>query len=116
MTPNLRDLGDLSTADGGVVASGRLLRSAVPRGTDVGLDGVEWPPSLVIDLRSAAELEPAHPLAARGSRVVHLPLLAALRPAPRCRPPCPSCQPMLVEASASLVDLARHVGHAPGRR
>jgi protein-tyrosine phosphatase len=79
-TPNLRDIGGRTAADGRRVATGRVLRSAVPHPDDDRPEGHGWPPSLVIDLRSATESGSAHPLEAAGSRVVNLPLLAALRP------------------------------------
>lgn len=78
--PNLRDLGGLPTEDGATTAHGVLLRSAVPSADDAGPDGVRWPPSLVLDLRSRAESGPSHPLAAAGATVRQISLLEALRP------------------------------------
>ncbi|MBD8607967.1 tyrosine-protein phosphatase [Aeromicrobium sp. CFBP 8757] len=80
LTPNLRDIGGRPTTDGRTVATGRVLRSAVPHADDHGPDGHDWPPALVIDLRSPSESRAGHPLEAAGSRVVNVPLLAALRP------------------------------------
>lgn len=115
MTPNFRDVGNLITTEGRVLRSGKLLRSAVPHGDDQGPDGVEWPPSMVIDLRSAGELESVHPLAAAGARVVNLPLLAALRPgAGMPQSLVHLYQVMLEDSSAHLVDLVRHVALSPG--
>lgn len=115
LTPNLRDVGNLSTLDGRVLGTGRVLRSAVPRNGDIGPDGVEWPPSLVIDLRSTAELEPVHALAGDGVRVVNLPLLAALRPGAAMPQTLVGLyQVMLENSAARLVELVRLVGQAPG--
>lgn len=115
LTPNLRDVGSLTTGAGHPLVPGRLLRSAVPQAGDLGLDGVEWPPGLVIDLRSASERAAGHPFAEMGSQVVNLPLLAALRPGERRAETLAELyQLMLVEASGHLVDLVRHVGQAPG--
>lgn len=114
-TPNLRDVGNMSTLDGRVLSTGRVLRSAVPHDGDSGPDGLIWPPSLVIDLRSAAELESVHPLARAGSQVVNLPLLAALRPGTeRPQSLVDLYQVMLDVAAANLVELVRLVGQAPG--
>lgn len=79
LVPNLRDLGGTSV-DGGTIASGLLLRSALPLGDDVAPPEITWPPSVVIDLRSVAEVEPEHPLAGPGVTVHNFPLLSALRP------------------------------------
>ena len=114
-TPNLRDIGDLPTHDGRVVATGRVLRSAVPDATDVWPDGLTWPPPLVIDLRSPGESESVHPLEPVGSRVVNLPLLSALRPGAA---PVDTLHDlylvMLDHASSMLVDLVREVAAAEG--
>lgn len=77
--PNLRDIGGIRGQDG-VIAGGRLLRSAVPLADDQVPDDISWPPRLVLDLRSDHEVEPEHPLAATGARVRNFPLLSALRP------------------------------------
>lgn len=115
LTPNFRDVGSLNTADGRVLRSGRLLRSAVPHRDDHGPEGVQWPPSVVIDLRSAGEREPVHPLAQAGARVVNLPLLAALRPGADVPQSLVHLyQVMLEDSAAYLVDLVRHVAMAPG--
>ncbi|QMW67166.1 tyrosine-protein phosphatase [Mumia sp. ZJ1417] len=78
--PNLRDLGGLPTEDGATTTHGVLLRSAMPSADDRGPDGVHWPPSLVLDLRSSAEAGPRHPLAGAGATVRRISLLEALRP------------------------------------
>ena len=52
----------------------------MPAVDDLDPESIAWPPRLVIDLRSPGETEPEHPLVARGSTVVNLPLLSALRP------------------------------------
>lgn len=114
-TPNLRDVGALPAQDGRVVASRRVLRSAVPSAEDVGPDGLDWPPSLVIDLRSPTESDAIHPLARPGVRVVNLPLLEALQPGAA---PVESLHGlyllMLEQASMHLVELVREVGTAQG--
>lgn len=78
--PNLRDVGGLSTADGQVVRSGMLLRSALPAADDLVPSDFAWPPTVVIDLRSPRELLEGHPLDHLGARVVNLPLLESLSP------------------------------------
>lgn len=80
VVPNLRDVGGLPTEDGATTAYGVLLRSAMPAADDRGPDGMPWPPSLVLDLRSAAESGPVHPLAEVGATVRRVSLLEALRP------------------------------------
>lgn len=114
-TPNLRDVGGLLAADGRAVAHGRVLRSAVPRSDDHGVDGVRWPPSLVIDLRSTSEVGRRHPLESPTTRVVHLPLLAALRPGVA---PADSLELLygivLDTAAAELVALVAEVADEPG--
>jgi protein-tyrosine phosphatase len=97
------------------VAPGRVLRSAVPAAADVGPHGVVWPPSLVIDLRSAAESESLHPLASSGARVVNLPLLSTLSPGAA---PVETLHAlylqMLDQAAAYFVELVREVSLEPG--
>lgn len=114
-TPNIRDLGGLPAGGGGTVAPGRVLRSAVPDAGDVGPDGLMWPPSLVIDLRSPAEADPAHPLSEAGARVVNLPLLSALRPGAE---PIETLHElyllMLDQAASYFVELVREVGDEQG--
>ncbi|MCW2771096.1 MAG: protein tyrosine phosphatase [Aeromicrobium sp.] len=113
-TPNLRDVGGLPGRDGRTVAPHRVLRSAVPRAKDVAPDGITWPPSLVIDLRSATESEPIHPLARAGVRVVNLPLLSSLRPGAPARDLHGLYLLLLDHASMYLVELVREVGLAQG--
>jgi hypothetical protein len=87
----------------------------MPAAKDRVPEGIVWPPSLVIDLRSAAESEPIHPLARPGVRIVNLPLLSALRPGAA---PVESLHGlylmMLDHASMHLVELVREVGVARG--
>jgi protein-tyrosine phosphatase len=113
-TPNLRDVGGLPGRDGRTVAPHRVLRSAVPRAKDVAPDRITWPPSLVIDLRSATESESIHPLARAGVRVVNLPLLSALRPGAPARDLHGLYLLLLDHASMYLVELVREVGLAQG--
>ncbi|KHL15617.1 protein tyrosine/serine phosphatase [Mumia flava] len=80
VVPNLRDVGGLPIPDGRRTRSGVLLRSAMPQPGDAGPDGVAWPPGLVIDLRSASEAGPYHPLASVAGSIRRISLLEALRP------------------------------------
>ncbi|MGI8954456.1 MAG: tyrosine-protein phosphatase [Nocardioidaceae bacterium] len=80
MVPNLRDVGGVRTGAGQVVRTGVLLRSAIPYASDSAPDEVAWPPTQVIELRSADEAGPDHPLAAVAPDIVRISLLEALRP------------------------------------
>lgn len=115
LVPNLRDVGGVETADGQQVQRGRVLRSAMPSHKDRAPDDIVWPPALVIDLRSANESERIHPLARRGSRIVNLPLLSALRPG--TAPPedlAALYLLMLDHSSMYLVELVREVSFSRG--
>lgn len=70
------------SADGGLVQTGRLFRSALPMPSDVVPANISWPPVTIIDLRSDMERvrEPQHPLAGSGVAVHTIPLLTELRP------------------------------------
>jgi hypothetical protein len=115
VTPNLRDIGGRLATGGRAVAAGRVLRSAVPRADDRGPDGHDWPPSLVIDLRSPAEVGGAHPLEAAGARVVNLPLLAALRPGVAPADSLAMLYRIVLDTAApELVKLVAEVAHEPG--
>lgn len=110
--PNLRDLGGIAV-DGGSIAPGRLLRSALPLGDDRAPDDIVWPPRVVIDLRSAAETEAEHPLAGPGVTVHNFPLLSALRPG--VAPPeslAELYQLMLRTTARHLVDVVGAVAEA----
>lgn len=114
-TPNLRDIGGHLAADGRTVVTGRVLRSAVPRADDQGPAGIDWPPSLVVDLRSPAEVGESHPLSAAGSRVVNLPLLAALRPGVAPADSLALLYGIVLDTAAPmLVRLVREVADEPG--
>lgn len=123
---NLRDVGGLSTVEGLRVRPGLLYRGDAPQPGDprtagaVGLDaGLTWPPATVIDLRSALEAGPVHPLA-DVAQVHHLPLGASLAPDEVAATPAPErditwAYRLLVEEAGPL--LARIVGlvaRAPG--
>lgn len=113
--PNLRDVGGVVTVDGRTVQRGRVLRSAMPSHKDHAPDGISWPPSLVIDLRSANESEDIHPLARSGARIVNLPLLSALRPDTAPPESLAGLYLLLLDhASRYLVELVREVGTARG--
>lgn len=72
---NLRDLGGLRTRAGGVTRYGVLYRSDAPYHGDLEPGALPtWPPTAVIDLRSAGEDPSGHPWAAR-TTVHRLPLL-----------------------------------------
>lgn len=78
--PNLRDVGGMTTSEGGRIRSGRVLRSALPLADDLIPDHIHWPPETIIDLRSFGEVESVHPLKATGAKIRQFPLLSALRP------------------------------------
>lgn len=112
--PNLRDLGGIAV-EGGAVAPGRLLRSALPLGDDLAPPEIVWPPSVVIDLRSLVETEERHPLAGPGVTVHNFPLLSALRPG--VAPPeslAELYRLMLRTTSEHLVDVVDTVATASG--
>jgi len=114
LVPNLRDLGGIPV-EGGAIAPGRLLRSALPLGDDLAPPDVVWPPSVVIDLRSLAETETEHPLAGHGVTVHNFPLLSALRPG--VAPPeslAELYQLMLRTTSEHLVDVVDTVATSSG--
>lgn len=78
---NLRDVRGLRTDDGRIVRRGVLYRSELPRSPHAhGADVAIWPPTTVIDLRSAQEHAGRHPLA-RVATVHEVPLGASLAPA-----------------------------------
>lgn len=113
MTPNLRDLGGTATAEGELVQSGRLLRSALPFAEDVAPDGTAWPPEVVVDLRSSPEVEQYPTLP--GSRFVNLPLLSQLRPGAHLDGTLVALYRALLDAAPHLlVDLVRTVADTSG--
>lgn len=71
---NVRDVGGLSTARGARIRHGVLLRSDAPVVGDAAPDGITWPPSVVLDLRTESDLEPEHPLAQKVTQVVWVPM------------------------------------------
>lgn len=111
-TPNLRDIGSTPTADGRLIGPDRVLRSGLPFDDDV-VEHVTWPPSLVVDLRSEAELTQRATLA--GPPVLHLPLLASLRPEAHLDGTLVTLYAAVLESAAPLlVDLVRAVAEADG--
>ncbi len=105
----------MATENGSELLRGRLLRSALPAADDTAPEGVVWPPTLVIDLRSDGESESIHPLALRGARIVNLPLLSALRPETAPWEDLRGLYLVLLEdASLYLVELVREVANATG--
>lgn len=81
LLPNLRDVGG-KPADGGLVQTGKLFRSALPLPTDIVPAAISWPPATIIDLRSDMETarEPQHPMSRAGVSVHKISLLSELRP------------------------------------
>ena len=77
---NLRDLGGLQTGEGRRLRHGILLRSDVPQVGDTEPSSIAWPPSLVVDLRSATDREAVHPLDQAGTQVVWVPMAADADP------------------------------------
>jgi hypothetical protein len=73
---NFRDVGGISTVSDGRIRAGVLYRSDAPRAGDPPPPGAVWPPTTVIDLRSAAEAVGEHPLAGAGSEVHSISLMA----------------------------------------
>ncbi|MGJ9421229.1 tyrosine-protein phosphatase [Aeromicrobium sp. CF3.5] len=111
-TPNLRDIGSTPTADGGQIRSGAVLRSALPFDHDV-VDHVVWPPAVVLDLRSEAEIAQHPTLAAPPT--VHLPLLASLRPESHLDGTLVTLYAAVLESAAPLlVEVVRIVADARG--
>ncbi|WP_239330578.1 tyrosine-protein phosphatase [Frankia sp. CiP3] len=80
---NLRDLGGLPTEDGGCTRAGVLYRSDAPRhGDRAPVFDLEWPPRVVIDLRSPVEQDGGpHPLESATTDVRRIPLLGDVDPA-----------------------------------
>ena len=113
--PNFRDLGGTPTADGAIVRPGSILRSAMPAARDGAPDGISWPPSVVIDLRSLSESEPQHPLQGLGSQVFKLPLLAALKPGATPPSDLPGLYRVMLDyADHNLVEIVRVAGDHSG--
>jgi hypothetical protein len=77
---NFRDLGGLPTTERQLTRRGVLYRSDAPLEGDPAPAASAWPPTLVIDLRSADEPVDPHPLAGWRTRVCRYPLLAEARP------------------------------------
>lgn len=112
-TPNLRDLGGTLTGAGQAVRAGRLLRSALPFAADLAPDGTVWPPSTVIDLRSAPEVDQYRTL--QTGRIVNLPLLSQLRPDTHLDGTLIALYRALLETAPRLmVDLVRTVADTDG--
>lgn len=95
--------------------TGRVLRSALPAVDDLVPETIAWPPTLVLDLRSAAELDQVHPLQFRAQQIVNLPLLTALRPGAAWPETLADLYlAMLVDARHLLIDLVAHVAAEDG--
>jgi hypothetical protein len=92
---NLRDLGGLPLVLGGAVRAGILYRGDAPYEGDVVAQVATWPPRLVIDLRSAFEVDPANAV----SRSYPWPASTRAQRTPLLRRAAPS------EQHGSLVEL-----------
>lgn len=113
--PNFRDVASLARASGLPLQSGVVLRGAVPAPDDVVAPSYAWPPQLVVDLRSAREVEPHHPLTGLGSAVLHAPLLADLAPGQATRASLGELYVLMVNSSAhELVRVVQAVAHLDG--
>lgn len=111
-TPNLRDIGSTPTADGGQIRWGKVLRSALPFDHDV-VDHVVWPPAVVLDLRSDAEIVQHATLVEPLTK--HLPLLASLRPESHLDGTLVTLYAAVLESAAPLlVEVVRIVADAEG--
>ncbi|MEX5637293.1 tyrosine-protein phosphatase [Parafrankia sp. FMc2] len=100
---NLRDVGGLPLRGGGEVRTGVLYRSDAPLAGDrIPLAVPVWPPRTVVDLRSAAERSPEHPLAASGAEVHHFPLLDRLIE-PRAARPSDDGAPRLARVYRKII-------------
>jgi rhodanese-related sulfurtransferase len=116
---NARDVGGLPTATGSHVRHGLLLRSDAPLPDDAPPEGLAWPPTLVLDLRSPSETGPVHPLARPGTTVLNLPLLADADPSRMISAPTPPSLPdlytaILAEAVAQLDRILELITTADG--
>lgn len=113
--PNLRDIGGIRAGNGAVVKANMVLRSAMPMASDLVHPPIVWPPRLVIDLRSPGEFAGDHPLLVRGSRIVNVPLLSALRPDQAPAQDLAGLYRVMIDhAAALLLDLVREVSRADG--
>lgn len=74
---NGRDVGGMHTTSGGVTRKGLLYRTDAPYPDDAPPSWAsDWPPRVVIDLRSKGENDVAHPMAGVDDlELLHLPLL-----------------------------------------
>jgi len=113
--PNLRDVGGVVADHGRRVRTGLLLRSAQPASDDLVPADFEWPPSVVIDLRSPLEGADEHPLGGLGARIVNLPLLSALSPHTQHEHTLAGLYRHVSDTAAHLlVDLVHEVADADG--
>jgi protein-tyrosine phosphatase len=113
--PNFRDVASAVPGSAPALRQGVLLRGAVPRADDHVGTAFEWPPRLVVDLRSAREIEPTHPLNGPDTSVVHAPLLADLEPGQASRSSLGDLYVLMVKASAhELVRVAQAVAATEG--
>jgi hypothetical protein len=113
---NLRDVGGLALASGGVTRSGVLYRSDAlyPR-DEVPLPLPGWPPAVVVDLRSELEREHAgtFPWPA-ATRAHHVPLMGEAAPQLLDRPLRDLYRDMLGASGPLIAQVAAIVAAAPG--
>jgi len=113
---NLRDIGGLPLASGGVTPPGVLYRSDAlyPR-DEVPPALAAWPPSVLVDLRSDVERELAGlfrwPAA---TRTHHIPLMGEAAPALNDRPLADLYRHMLAASGRLIAEVATIVAAAPG--
>ena len=76
---NIRDLGGMRVAGGGVTAANVLIRSDAPYPDDEDPVGLPWPPATVVDLRDPTELGRMAVTWPPNVRVVHRPVSSGAR-------------------------------------
>jgi hypothetical protein len=113
---NLRDVGGLALAGGGVTAPGVLYRGdALYPGDEVPLAPAGWPPAVVVDLRSEFEREHGGTFSwPAATSVRHVPLLREAAPELLDRPLGELYQRMLDVSGRLVADVAAIIAAAPG--
>ena len=113
---NLRDVGGLALASGGVTRSGALYRSdALYPHDELPLTLPAWPPAAVVDLRSELERERAGAYAwPEGTRAYHIPLLGEAAPQLLDRPLADLYCHALAASGRLIADVAAIVAAEPG--
>jgi hypothetical protein len=113
---NLRDVGGLSLAGGGTTRPGVLYRSdAIYPGDEVSQTLPQWPPAVVVDLRSEFEREHAGVFSwPAGTRAYHVPLMGEAAPQLLERPLGELYQGTLEASGALIAEVASIIAAAPG--